>query len=62
MEYRDAILHYYPNLDLKAVDLHFFNIFSYAKTEGEELLVIKPKDVPEVDKGNKLGVVEVVPA
>ena len=61
MEYRDIMLHYYPNLKAKFVDHHFSKIFNYAKTKGEELPIIEPKDIIELDKGNKLEVVEVAP-
>ena len=53
VKYKVIVLHYYPNLNAKIVDCHFSEVFNYAKMEREELLEIKPKDVSEVDKGDK---------
>ena len=53
MEYRDTVLHYYPNLDVRVVDCHFSDIFSYAKVEKEEFPIIEEKDVPKAMKGEK---------
>ena len=61
VEYRDMVLHYYPNLNVKVVDRHFLKIFDYAKVEGEELPIIEVKDVAEASKGDEPKVVEAVP-
>ena len=42
------MLHYYPDLNAKVIDCHFGDIFSYAKVDGEILLEITAKEVPEV--------------
>ena len=48
MHYRDAMLHYFPDLDVKVIDHHFSDIFQYAKVDGDMLPEITAKEVPKV--------------
>ena len=61
MDYRDAMLYYYPDLNVKVVDRHFLEIFVYAKIEREELPILEAKDILEVSKGDEPQVKEAVP-
>ena len=44
MEYRDVMLYYHPDIDIRLFDHHFSDVFDYAKLEGEELPIIEAKD------------------
>ena len=44
VEYRDAVLHYHPDLDARKIDRHFPDIFPYARIEGEILPEIIVRD------------------
>ena len=49
VEYRDAVLHYHPNLDAREIDRHFPKIFSHSRIEGETLPEIIVKESPAVE-------------
>ena len=49
MEYRDAMLHYHSDLNVREIDRHFSDIFPYARVDGEILPEITAQEVPEVD-------------
>ena len=61
MKYRDVVLHYHSDLNIKEIDCYFTEVFSYAKTEGEELPNIQPQDIPEPSKDDEEEGEEVVP-
>ena len=60
MQYKDIMLYYHLEMNMKEVDHHFSDIFAYAKTEGKELSMIEPKDVSKLEKGDEPEVVKVV--
>ena len=47
MEYRDAIIHYNPEVDSREIDRHFPAIFGYAVTKGEALPEITEHPFPD---------------
>ena len=50
MEYRDVVLYYQPNIDIRLLDRHFSKVFGYTKVEEKELLVIKEKGILDRNK------------
>ena len=62
VDYRDVLLNYHLDIDVRVFDRHFSEIFDYAKIEGEEPPVIEEKDVPELGQSDELGVVEAAQA
>ena len=61
VEYRDAVLHYHPDLNVREIDCYFSYIFSYARVKWEILPEISVKESPEVEAAASVAPSEAAP-